>query len=65
MIDIPRMARESGGSYDEMMRHGERLQLWIFSPDELQLFAEKVMQTAQAAEMERARGLVPEKGDAQ
>jgi hypothetical protein len=54
MIDIPKLARDSGASLEE----GHEWDWWEFSPDELSLFSEKVMQAAQAAEREQAKELV-------
>jgi hypothetical protein len=54
MIDIYKLARESGAELENQCS----LKWWRFSPDELYLFAEKVMQAAQAAERERAKRLV-------
>jgi hypothetical protein len=49
MIDVDKLAEESGASCERI----NCLEWWRFSPDELQLFAEKVMLAAQAAERER------------
>jgi hypothetical protein len=49
MIDIDKLARESGASKGIITG----LDWWRFSPGELQLFAEKVMQAAQQAERDR------------
>jgi hypothetical protein len=54
MIDIPKLARESGASRGVVAG----LDWWRFSPDELQLYTEKVMLAAQAAERDRANELV-------
>jgi hypothetical protein len=58
MIDIDKLARESGASLDRSTHIKACLEWWTFSPDELQLFAEKVMLASQQAERERAKGLV-------
>jgi hypothetical protein len=57
MIDIDKLARESGASLDDNEWTGE-VDWWRFSPDELQLFAEKVMLASQETERERAKALV-------
>lgn len=57
MIDIDKLARESGASRGVVTG----LDWWRFSPDELQLFVEKVMLAAQAAERDRAKECATEK----
>jgi hypothetical protein len=54
MIDIEKLARESGASRGVVAG----LDWWRFSPDELQLYTEKVMLAAQAEERGRAKELV-------
>ena len=54
MIDISKIADESGASCERI----NCLEWWKFSPDELQLYTEKVMQAAQSAERELAKELV-------
>jgi hypothetical protein len=56
MIDIDKLARESGAS----LSHDDAgiPEWWVISPDELQLYTEKVMLAAQQAERERAKELV-------
>lgn len=53
--EINELARSSGGS---LVIGAAELDWWTFSPDELQLFAEKTWQAAQAAERERIRSRV-------
>jgi hypothetical protein len=57
MIDIDKLARESGGSFEEGPDRNQHSSLawWTFSPDELQLYTEKVMLAAQKAERERSK----------
>ena len=58
MIDTPKLALESGASLEKMHNGLYGIEWWRFSPDELQIYTEKVMQAAQAAERERAKELV-------
>jgi hypothetical protein len=58
MIDIDKLARESGASLEKMHNGMYGLEWWRFSPDELQLFSEKVTQAAQAAERDRTTAIL-------
>ena len=58
MVDIPKLARESGASFDRIARQKSGADMWVFSQNELQLYTEKVILAAQAAEKERAKELV-------
>jgi hypothetical protein len=63
MIDIPKLARESGASLDDFpvgVGHEDIVYVawWRFSPDELQLYTEKAMLAAKAEELERSKKLL-------
>jgi hypothetical protein len=58
MIDIDKLARESGASFGRIVKQKTDLDWWVFSPDEIKLFAQKVMLAAQVAEREKAKELV-------
>lgn len=60
IIDIDKLARESGASFERMSQQYSTVDWWQFCPNELQIYTEKVVQVAQAAERERAKSLVDE-----